>query len=179
AGKSVLVPPGLLQPAAFFYEMALIEAESPGRLFPLLNLRGHTLVAALRDLLTQGGLGRIRHAQLDRRVAAMTSGSDPLLTATDLARALLTDVDLLRHLCGRYDQVTASRSGDDQSGYSLASITLSGSGVPQAHWTAAATAGEASWTLTVTGDAGSARLEGDPEQAALRLTVSRHGLPDA
>src|SRR5262245_53463589 len=30
AGKSVLAPPALLQSAAFFYELALIEAESPG-----------------------------------------------------------------------------------------------------------------------------------------------------
>src|SRR5262245_26146772 len=56
-GKSVLLPPALLQSAAFFYEMTLIEAESPGRLFPLLNLRGHALVAAVRDLLARDGLG--------------------------------------------------------------------------------------------------------------------------
>src|SRR5579872_3618724 len=34
AGKAVLLPPELTQPAAFFYELALVEAESPGRIFP-------------------------------------------------------------------------------------------------------------------------------------------------
>src|SRR5437660_9152654 len=35
AGKYVLLIPALVQPAAFFYELALIESETPGKLFPL------------------------------------------------------------------------------------------------------------------------------------------------
>src|SRR5947207_1846022 len=66
AGKSVLLPPGLTQPAPFFYELALLEAENPGRLFPLLGLRGHPLISKLRHLIQQNGLGPPRHVQLER-----------------------------------------------------------------------------------------------------------------
>src|SRR5262245_15382576 len=109
AGKWVLVSPALTQPASFFYELALIEAESPGSLFPLLGLRGHPLIVRLRELILQSGLGRLHHVRLDRKLAPK-AGS--LLDEDDLARALLIDADLLRNLCGDYDQVTASRSGD-------------------------------------------------------------------
>src|SRR5438067_2226668 len=57
AGRSVLVEPELVQPASFFYELALFDAESPGKLFPLSGLRGHPQVAQLRQLISDTRLG--------------------------------------------------------------------------------------------------------------------------
>src|SRR5262249_1547179 len=141
AGKAVLVSPVLMQPAAFFYEMALIEAETPGTLFPLLAVRSHPSIEKLRALIAQDGLGRLRHAQLDRKIAP-ASAADALLSDTDLSLALLDDADLLRFLCGEYEQVTASRSGDAAHGCSLATVTFAGSAAPQALWTGSAAAGQ-------------------------------------
>jgi predicted dehydrogenase len=175
AGKAVLVSPELVQPAAFFYEMALIEAEGPGRLFPLLGLRGHPLIVKLRELISRDGLGRLLHAQLDRKIAASAPESDPLLSDADLSRALLYDADILRCLCGDYDQVTASRSGHADRGYSLVTIALAGSSVPQAIWTASTIGSESEWRLTLAGDEGTAILEGDPDRAELQLTLTLPG----
>jgi predicted dehydrogenase len=177
SGRRVLVSPELLQPTAFFYEMALLEAESPGRLFPLLGLRGHPLVLKLGELIASEALGRVRHGQLDRRISGAAPAAQPLLTDDDLTLALLADADLLRALCGSYDQVTASRSGDAGQGYSLATVTLAGSAAPQAVWTASATSGPDEWRLTLVGDLGTAVLEGDPGSARFRLTLALAGQP--
>src|SRR5262245_39188314 len=174
-GKAVLVSPELVQSAEFFYEMALIEAEGPGRLFPLLGLRGHPLIVKLRELLARDGLGRLRHVQLDRKIAASAPEPDPLLSDADLARALLYDAYILRCLCGDYDQVTASRSGNADRGYSLVTIALAGSSVPQAVWTASAGRSENEWRLMLAGDEGTAILEGNPDRAELQLTLSLRG----
>jgi myo-inositol 2-dehydrogenase/D-chiro-inositol 1-dehydrogenase len=172
AGKSVLLPAELTQPAAFFYELALIEAECPGSLFPLLGLRGHPLVLRLRELVLQEGLGRLHHARLERKLAPVAQS---LPGEDELAQALLIDADLLRYLCGEYDQVTASRSGDAARGYSLATVTLDGPSLPPAIWTVSAATGEFEWRLTLTGNCGTAILEGEPECGAFRLTINVDG----
>ena len=177
AGKAVMVAPELVHSAAFFYELALVESESPGRIFPLLALRGHPLVLKLKELISQGGLGSIRHVQFDRKIATNAyDGRAVLMTQADLACDLLIDSDLLRTLCGSYDQVTASRSGDAAQGYSLATVMLAGSSVPQAVWTATAYR-EDDWLLTISGELGTAVLDGNPEQGQLRLTRSMQEMP--
>lgn len=177
AGKAVLVAPELVQSAAFFYELALVESESPEAIFPMLSLRGHPLVRKLHELIAQGVLGNIRHVQFDRKIASHAAhGRAATMSPPELANALLIDSDLLRSLCGSYDQVTASRSGDAGLGYSLATVMLAGSGVPQAVWTAKAHS-ENDWLLTISGDAGTALLDGNPEEGRLRLTHDRHELP--
>ena len=169
AGKFVLFGPDLTQPAEFFYELALMEGESPGRLFPLLAARAHPAVLELGEMLDRQELGRLRHVRLERRIAANPDGAS-LLSESVIERALLEDADLLRILCGDYDQVTALRSGDVEQGYSLANVTLGGPKVPQAVWAAAAGASD-EWRLTLTGEGRSALLEGDPDAGRLRLTV--------
>ena len=169
SGKSVLVAPELVQSAAFFYELALVESEQPGRIFPMLGLRGHPLVAKLQRLISEGGLGNIRHVQIDRKIASHAVNGGTLMSQFELANALLIDADLLRILCGSYDQVTASRSGDVANGYSLATVMLAGSSVPQAVWSAT-THVEDDWAVTVSGDMGTAVLEGNPVAGGLRLT---------
>jgi hypothetical protein len=94
------------------------------------------------------------------------------MTQAELASALLIDADLLRALCGSYDQVTASRSGNDSQGYSLAMVSLAGSDVPQAVWTAKAHAERDDWLVTLSGDAGTAVLDGNPRDGELRLTLT-------
>jgi predicted dehydrogenase len=174
AGKAVLVSPELLLPAAFYYEMALVEAEVPGSLFPLLGLRGIPLIVKLRAFLSQDALGRLLHVQLIRKMAA-ANAADPLLSDAELSLALVCDADLLRCLCGNYDQVTASRSGDDAYGCSLATVTFAGSAAPQAVWSASAGGEESEWRMTLVGEAGTAVLEGDPDRADFRLTLSLRG----
>ena len=169
AGKVVLLPPELTQPAEFFYELALVESENPGRLFPLLGLRGHPLVVRLRERISQNALGKILHVQIERKIAASRAEGGLLLASSKLNRALLSDADLLRTLCGAYDQVTALRSGDVSQGYSLATVTLAGSAAPQAVWTAAAGT-EDGWRLTLSGQSATVMLEGQPESGRLRLT---------
>jgi hypothetical protein len=73
--------------------------------------------------------------------------------------------------------VTASRSGDAVQGYSQASVTFDGDAVPQAVWTATATSAEVDFRLTLSGDNGTAVLEGNPEAAFLRLTLQVKGAP--
>lgn len=177
AGKAVLVAPEILQSSAFFYELALVESDSPGQIFPMLALRGHPLVLKLQGLIAEGGLGNIRHVQFERKIVSHANdGRAAVMTGADLACALLIDVDLLRTLCGSYDQVTASRSGESGQGYSLATVMLAGSDVPQAVWTATAHAGDG-WKLTVSGEGGTAVLDGDLKEGRLRLTRSMDDRP--
>jgi predicted dehydrogenase len=173
AGIAVLLPPELTQPAAEFYELSLIEAESPGRLFPLLGLHGHAQVQSLCEALAQNTIGNLRHVRIDRQLAAAAG----LISRNDLDRALLCDADLLRVICGEYDEVTASRSGDDDHGYSQAMVTLDGDAVPQAVWAATAAGGNEDFRLTLSGSNGTAILEGNPEAACLRLTLETGGAP--
>src|SRR5579872_5817229 len=176
AGKAALVTSSLVQTAEFFYEMSLVEAERPGRLFPLLGLRGHPLVGKLREVISQNGLGRLRHARIERTIAVQTAGdSAPIFSEPELERAFLPDADLLEDLCGGYNQVAASRSGTSDDGFSLATVTLSGGGgAPQAVWTAAAAVGD-HWRFSLSGESGTAILEGNPELGKLKLTLQLSG----
>jgi predicted dehydrogenase len=178
SGKSVLFSAELLEQVEFFYELALVETEHPGQLFPLLVLRGHTLVLKLQELLARNALGEVRHLELHRQIVPSANGrTATLLTESDLTRPLLADADLLDALCGPYDQVTASRSGNAGEGYSLATVTLGGQSAPQALWTAAANTADHDWRLVLTAEAGIAVLEGNPEAGDLTLTVQRPGHP--
>jgi hypothetical protein len=59
-------------------------------------------------------------------------------------------------------------------------VTLAGNAAPQALWTAVATAPqEQDWRLTLVGDSGTALLEGDPDRATFRITLTRHGSPES
>lgn len=178
SGKLVLITPDLVEQPELFYELALVEVERPGTLFPLLALRGHSLVLKLQELLAQNALGEVRHLELDRKIVPSATGhSAALLTESDLTHPFLTDADLLDALCGPYDQVTASRSGNASDGYSRATVTLGGQNAPQAIWTAVVSSADHEWRLIVTADAGIAVLEGDPEFGDFSLTVQQPGKP--
>jgi myo-inositol 2-dehydrogenase/D-chiro-inositol 1-dehydrogenase len=116
---------------------------------------------------------------VERRLAREKSAApQQLLTVTEIDRALLVDIDLLGHLFGSYDQVTASRSGSDAGGYSLATVTLAGQNIPQAVWSATAgtaTAETSDWKMTVSGEGLRAVLSGDPSRGLSSLQLDLDG----
>lgn len=168
ASKALLIVPSPGQTSTFAYELALLQGESPVVLFPAFPVREHPFVRELREMLVAGELGRVHHLQLERRLAPQNSKAATALMATELlAEQFLVDVDVLRYLGGEYDQVTASRSGDEATGFSLASVMLAGNGVPQAIWSASAGEGDVPWRLTVAGEKQSVVLAGDPLRGEL------------
>jgi predicted dehydrogenase len=179
ADRAVIVLPALAQSIPFFYELALVAAEHPGKIFPLFTWRAHPLLGQLREFLSSHEQRAVHHVQVERRPASEESGAaEGLMTGSDIDRALLVDIDLLGQLFGSYDQVTASRSGSDAGGYSLATVTLAGQNVPQAAWSATAgtaIAETADWKMTVAGEGLRAVLTGDPTQEFnnLRLDLDR------
>lgn len=171
-GKPLFVLPCIGQAASFVYELTLDQADTGVVLAPIFPPRSHPLVMKLAGL-TGGELGSLLHVQLERR---LIPNAGRLLTAEQLDRAFLADADLLRFLGGEYDQVTALRSGDPTSGFSLASVTLAGARRPQAVWSASvASESEPSWKLTVLGQAGMAVLSGDPDREVLKLDLRVSG----
>ena len=173
AGKSLAMLPAPGQSSALMYELTLIQADAGMHLIPLLPLRGHPQVQELRRLIGLRAFGAVHHLQLERRL--VPSSGTSLLSTEQLSRCLLEDIDLLRALGGDYDPLSASRSGDSARGVSLASVTLSGDGCPQAVWSATAAQGDASWALVLAGDRATARLSGTPEHHEFRLETT---LPD-
>jgi myo-inositol 2-dehydrogenase/D-chiro-inositol 1-dehydrogenase len=171
-GKPLFVLPCLGQAASFVYELTLDQADTGAVLGPIFPLRAHPLMTKLARLICEGELGALLHLQLERR---LMPEAGRLLAAEQMDRAFLADADLLRFLGGEYDQVTALRSGDPAVGFSLASVTLSGAGKPQAVWSASAADGHAAWMITVLGVCGSATLSGDPDRQELTLEVRKAG----
>ncbi len=92
---------------------------------------------------------------------ATTSG----LTDAEIDAAALDDIDLLQWLGGRYDQVTAQRSGLTEQGCSQATLTLAGSNLPDATWTARRGAVPV-WRLTVETERGPITLDRPTDAAA-------------
>lgn len=175
SGKALIIAPVAGQGATFAYELTLLQDEQPLALVPLLGLRGHPLVARLGELLAQGHAGPVQHVQLERKLDPARSGAGPSIMSSDeVAAAFLVDIDLARSLWGDFDQVTAIRSGDAASGYSLATVTLGGPSVPQLVWSVAAAACPA-WCLRVVSQQGTITLAGDPAQGTLRLESTRPG----
>lgn len=170
-GRSLVVFPALGQSETFLHELALLEAEAAVNLVPVFPLRFHPLVERLRTYLQEGALGRIRHVQLERAVAPRSDGR--LLQHRELDIAFLFDADLLRSVCGDYNQVTALRIGSVTEGFSLANATLAGKSVPTATWSMSANAspGVARWALTVTAESGKISLSGNPDRMEFALQV--------
>jgi predicted dehydrogenase len=165
AGRMLVVFPTLGQSETFLHELALLESEGTARLYPACPWRFHPYMQRA------GELGRIRHVKLDRHFAA--SAGNGLLQRHDLDAAFLVDADLLRHLCGEYNQVTALRVGTAEEGYSAATVTLAGKAAATATWSCAANAapGRAPWTLCVTGESGQAVLSGDAARGEFTLHI--------
>ena len=155
AGKPLLIVPRVAFGAACAYELSLIRDDSHVELMPAFLLRFASELVSLSNQLASGELGTIRRFQVDRELPSSSASG---LTEAEIDAAALDDIDLLQWLGGRYDQVTAQRSGLTEQGCSQATLTLAGSGLPDATWTARRGAA-ASWRLTVETDRGPMILE--------------------
>ena len=170
AGTAVLLLPSADQGSAFLYELALIRDETQALLLPLFPRRAHPLRAAARERIAAGPVGRLLHLQLER--ALERRGSPALLSDEDVRRSLLPDVELLRDIGGAYDRITALHSGRTAAGLALASVTLAGDGLPEAHWRLRGEPSPERWKLVVTGERGTLELAGGSELSDMTLRTS-------
>lgn len=154
AGKPLLIVPRLAFGAACAYELSLIRDDSHVTLMPAFEHRFDPELVALSQQLANGEQGAIRRMQVDRVLTSPTSS----LTEAEIDAASLADIDLLQWLGGRYDQVTAQRSGQSEHGCSQATLTLAGAGLPDATWTARRGSADV-WRLTVETERGPITLE--------------------
>lgn len=163
AGKPLLIVPRVAFGSACAYELSLIRDDSHVELMPTFSLRFAPELDSLSQRMATGELGTIRRLQVVRELPASATTSG--LTDAEIDAAALDDIDLLQWLGGRYDQVTAMRSGLTEQGCSQATLTLAGSGLPDATWTARRGATSV-WRLTVETDRGPIDLEGLTQSAA-------------
>jgi predicted dehydrogenase len=149
-----------------FSELTLLDAESPGRLHPLLPQRHLPLLSSLADDLASRKLGELLSIQFLR-----TQPGTTLDTAT-LDRNFLHDVDLLRCLLGRFEQLTAFRHADPSGRILQATTTLGGVNLPPVSWQVGPGI-EAGWRLTVSGELGRMVVQANDRE----LTLERDGHP--
>lgn len=155
-GIPVLVDPSSAPAFDLFSELTALDVERPLPIVPAFRQRGLPEVQALGAALTANELGGLLRVRWERRSGSGTEG----LTPEASERALLEDVDLLRGLVGRFDQVTAFRHIDSAGRMTLATANLVGAGVPPVFWSW--THGEEGWHLTVEGERQTAVVEVDP-----------------
>jgi myo-inositol 2-dehydrogenase/D-chiro-inositol 1-dehydrogenase len=163
AGKPLLIVPRVPFGAACAYELSLIRDDSHVELMPAFLLRFASELVLLSARLANGELGKVRRFQVDRELPSSSATS--ALTDAEIDAAALDDIDLLQWLGGRYDQVTAQRSGLTEHGCSQATLTLAGSGLPDATWTARSGT-TAVWRLTVETDRGAILVDRPTDVAA-------------
>ena len=135
-----------------FSELTLLDAESPGRLHPLLPQRHLPGLSSLAADLAARKLGSLLSVQFAR------TRPEPSLDAATLDRDFLHDVDLLRSLLGRFEQLTAFRHADPSGRILQATTTLGGPNLPPVSWQVMP-GGEPGWRLTVAGELGRVVME--------------------
>jgi len=148
AGKPVLFVPNGDPASALVYELTLVRDDTGVKLVPCFPLRFAGPLRAVAACLRTGKLGAPLNLQWSRDVVPSSAvrQSDPdagsvrvtgnaLLSARDVHRALIHDADILRQLGGNYSQVTAVRSGEPETGFSMVTVTLAGERLPTATWT--------------------------------------------
>lgn len=170
AGKPLLVVPRVSFGDGCAYELSLIRDDSHIELMPAFGHRGDPELAALSQRLRHGECGVVRRLQIDREL--LTSSNASGLTEDEIEATSLLDIDVLHWLGGRYDQVTALRSGQSEQGCSQATLTLAGTNLPDATWTARR--GSASrWRLTIETDREPITIErSDPPSAPAALVAA-------
>lgn len=156
AGKQLLIVPRLALGASCAYELSLIRDDSHVKLMPVFEHRFVPELVALSEQLAKNEHGAIRRLQIDRELSSTSAASG--LAETEIDAASLADIDLLQWLGGRYDQVTAQRSGQSEQGCSRATLTLAGTGLPDATWTVRRGSANV-WRLTVESDRGPIIIE--------------------
>lgn len=153
AGKPLLIVPRVSFGAACAYELSLIRDDSQVKLMPTFEQRLDPELAALSQRLIQREAGVVRRLQVDREWPSAAG-----LTEAEIAAESLGDIDLLQWLGGRYDQVTAQRSGQTEQGCSQATLMLAGAGLPDATWSARRGPMNV-WRLTIETESGPITIE--------------------
>jgi predicted dehydrogenase len=169
AGKHLLLFPDSRQGAAFAYDLLPIHDERQVRLTPVF---AHRLALPWRELqarIRSGDLAGLRYLQLEESHPADATGG--LLSLTGIDNALLHDSDLLRWLAGDYLQVTCLQTGATADGAALVTVTLAGSGVPEATWTMRAAHAPARRQLTAALQGAAAKTVSDQPDAEPPLDV--------
>ena len=152
AGRPLVIIADARQGSQWIYELTLIRDDTRAPLLPVFPHREAGAVRRLRDACESYRIGHVRHVQMERDWPAA------LLSPADVERALLPDVALLRDFAGDYSQVTAIHSGASEGRLSLATVTLSGPGLPESHWSLRPTADAGGARWHVVGDGGRATL---------------------
>ena len=172
-GRALILLPEAGQGTAFVYELTLNQDDAGTPLIPLPHLPLQDLARKLRQTIECGELGDVVLFRLERSLPSDAASS---LTVSQINAALFGDVALLRSLGGDYNRITAVRStGGTDDAISLATVTLGGDGLAEATWSARA--GEAGWSLEVTGSRGSAILTFQSDQLTGTLSVKTNPLP--
>ncbi len=172
-GRTLALLPQASQGSAFIYELTLTHDDNRVPLLPVSCLPVHPLATKLRELIERGDLGQIMLQRVERSVAAdaqQVGRKGSGLTRDEVDGALFDDVLLLRFLGGNYNRITAVHSGSEESGITLATVTLGGNDLAEATWSTRA--GQAVWKLEVTGSSGSAILELNDDGAGTLIVSS-------
>lgn len=170
-GLSLIILPAAGQGSAFLYELSLIRDDRRVPLSPLFPLRRHPLITRFRELLDSGTVGEILEISIQRHHPQ--SEGNPRLKIADCNQHLLMDVDLFWQLSGKYGQVTALRTGEQDSAVATQTVTLSSSNLPEAIWSIVPAA-EEFWVLTVRGTVETLTLAGGPNHSISKLTGADH-----
>jgi hypothetical protein len=153
AGRSLMIFPMASQGLAFVYELTLIRDDTLVALCPAFLPRCEPAVAALKQLIDAGELGKLMHLQFERvQPSANNSGSPQLVSQSEIDEVLLQDVDLLRSLGGNFTRVTAVYSGKVSDRVSMAQVTLAGEGMAEASWSLKTTQPGPLWKLVAVGE---------------------------
>lgn len=163
----LILLPAAAQGSAFLYELSLIRDDRQVPLCPLFPLRRHPLLNRLREILDENQLGELLQLTLERHLPP-TAG--PRVKIADANQHLLWDVDLFWQLSGKYSQVTALRSGEQDAAVAAQSVTLSANRLPEAVWSVVPGDAER-WKLTIRGDRQQVALVGGPDDSALQLQL--------
>lgn len=157
SGKPLLIVPQADFGTGCGYELSLIRDDSHVVLMPAFVHRADAELLSLSLKMNAGELGKVRRIQIEIELTSSV-GSDSLLSENEIEAASVTDIDVLRWFGGNYDQVTSLRSGHTDQGCSQATLTLAGTGLADATWTARR-GRQATWRLIVETDQGSRTVE--------------------
>ena len=152
AGQVLLFLPNSRQGSTYIYELSLIRDDNRVPLYPACWHRCDPLLTRVKQSMRKQ---QVQLVQLQREIPGQ--GSLPLPVIDD---ALLVDVDLLRWLTGDYNQVTALRTGANESGALTQSVKLAGRELPEATWDIRS-GKSASCRLTIQSTQGQTLLEFD------------------
>ncbi|WP_166820558.1 hypothetical protein [Thalassoroseus pseudoceratinae] len=139
-GISMMVFPCVAYGEGLAYELALIRDEHGATILPAVPLAIHPATIAIHGQIEDArnpdanvdDVPKIREIRLRRRI---NTGNANRMTRSDLESSLLSDLCILGGLSKTYHRITAILTGSTEDSLSTATVTLNGSGLPDAVWT--------------------------------------------